>query len=47
MENNAQQQDKTDDVLNKQVVYDGEGYTREVVLKMITSYQAKNTADLR
>ncbi|OGS05901.1 MAG: hypothetical protein A3J70_12165 [Elusimicrobia bacterium RIFCSPHIGHO2_02_FULL_61_10] len=47
MENNAQQQVKTDDVLNKQVVYDGEGYTREVVEKMLTSYQTKNTADLR
>lgn len=47
MENNEQQQVKTDDVTKKQVVYDGEGYNRETVEKMLTQYQAKNTSDLR
>ena len=47
MENNEQQQVKTDDVTKKQVVYDGEGYNRETVEKMLTQYQSKNAADLR
>lgn len=47
MENNAQQQSKTEDVANKKVVYDGEGYNREAIEKMLTQYQTKNTADLR
>lgn len=47
MESNAQEQVKTDDVLNKKVVYDGEGYTRETVEKMLTQYQSKNASDLR
>ncbi|MFA6319228.1 MAG: hypothetical protein WC943_17580 [Elusimicrobiota bacterium] len=35
------------DTLSKQVVYDGEGYTREGLEKMLGDYQAKNTTDLQ
>ena len=47
MENSAQQQVKAEDVLSKPMVYDGEGYTRETVEKMLTQYQSKNTSDLK
>jgi len=45
MENEAKQQQ--DAVTEKKVVYDGEGYNREAIEKMLTQYQSKNTADLR
>ena len=35
------------DVLKKQVVYDGEGYTRESVEKMLTDYQGRHTVELK
>ncbi len=35
-----------DATLKKDVVYDGEGYTRESLEKMLGDYQAKNTVDL-
>lgn len=45
MENNAQQQTQADD--GKKVVYDGEGYNRDAIEKMLSDYQARNSADLR
>ncbi|MBI5209747.1 MAG: hypothetical protein HY927_07245 [Elusimicrobia bacterium] len=40
--------DKTvTDTLSRQVVYDGEGYTRDGLEKMLTDYQSKNTTDLQ
>ncbi|MBI4423926.1 MAG: hypothetical protein HY554_09380 [Elusimicrobia bacterium] len=39
-------QDKSD-ILNRQVVYDGEGYSREGLEKMLTDYQSKHTLDLK
>ncbi|HAH06442.1 MAG TPA: hypothetical protein DCM05_07935 [Elusimicrobia bacterium] len=38
---------KGEDVLSRQVVYDGEGYTREGIEKMLTDYQSKNSVDLQ
>jgi hypothetical protein len=35
-----------DATLKKEVVYDGEGYSRESLEKMLGEYQAKNTVDL-
>lgn len=46
MENN-QQQAKTESAAEKKVVYDGEGYNREAVEKMLSQYQSRNTSDLR
>lgn len=42
----AQTQATADAALKKEVVYDGEGYSRESLEKMLTDYQAKNTLDL-
>ncbi|MBI5624135.1 MAG: hypothetical protein HY924_10175 [Elusimicrobia bacterium] len=35
------------ETLGKQVVYDGEGYTREGLEQMLGDYQSKNTTDLK
>jgi len=35
------------DVLSKQVVYDGEGYTRQSIETMLTDYQSRHTTDLK
>jgi septal ring factor EnvC (AmiA/AmiB activator) len=37
----------TSDVLKKQVVYDGEGYTRQSIEQMLTDYQGKQTLSLK
>ncbi len=39
-------QTQADSALKKDVVYDGEGYSRESLEKMLGDYQAKNTVDL-
>lgn len=44
---NTEQQAKTEDISKKQVVYDGEGYSRDAIEKMLSQYQSKNAADLR
>ncbi|HNW44087.1 MAG TPA: hypothetical protein PKI19_06260 [Elusimicrobiales bacterium] len=47
MDTNTQPQVKAEDVLSKPMVYDGAGYNRETVEKMLTQYQSKNTSDLK
>jgi chromosome segregation ATPase len=42
----SRSQDKSD-ILSRQVVYDGEGYSREGLEKMLTDYQHKHTLDLK
>ncbi|MBI5245322.1 MAG: hypothetical protein HY922_16790 [Elusimicrobia bacterium] len=37
----------SDDILSRQVVYDGEGYTRDTIEGMLTDYQQKNSVDLK
>jgi hypothetical protein len=34
-------------LLSRQVVYVGEGYTRDSIEKMLSDYQQKNAVDLR
>jgi len=36
-----------DDLLSRQVVYDGEGYTRDTIERMLSDYQQKNAVDLK
>ena len=36
-----------DELLKRQVVYDGEGYTRDSIERMLSDYQQKNSVDLK
>ncbi|MBI5202543.1 MAG: hypothetical protein HY925_13210 [Elusimicrobia bacterium] len=38
---------QSSDILSRQVVYDGEGYSREGLEKMLTDYQSKHSLDLK
>ncbi len=38
---------QSSDIMSRQVVYDGEGYSREGLEKMLTEYQGKHTLDLK
>ena len=42
-----QQQKESTDILTRQVVYDGEGYSREGLEGMLNEYQTKHTTDLK
>ncbi|MDE2290547.1 MAG: hypothetical protein KGL53_00585, partial [Elusimicrobia bacterium] len=43
----ADQPKASADILNKQVVYDGEGYTRQSIEGMLTDYQSKHELSLK